>query len=469
MLDTLRFEISRWGGAVRARFDADQPHVLGWQVPFLGCGAQFGSLGPRWMEAALRRRGTPLTLYLLGKRVTFGDDPEFVERFYSAGTEEVSFFAGLQAFPGMSELVPIGLSGPEGASVAIKVLRRNLSARVNSVGPALDAEIGLALREGLATGRAELLQTFRVAILRVTALLLFGERLTHNAQFISAVCDFDMAMLGMVRSLRHGRHLARGLEARERSVALILHEIKRRRAEGPPAEPGDITDAFMRARDPEDKAIADEVIAMEMHAFMFATVANTHAAAAMCLLQLLSSPALSARVLAEQDACVVAHGDVITPAAMRAMPTLQACYLETLRIYSPALHLRMAVTPIRVGAYTLPARSLVGFSPYVLHRDPAIYADPDVFDPDRFLAGPRSPASAPPKSHFIPYGRGVHACLGRSLARQEIILAIARLLRDFDVTVEPRADLLAATWLTNGIAAPAGPRILTVRPRRTTA
>ena len=100
-----------------------------------------------------------------------------------------------------------------------------------------------------------------------------------------------------------------------------------------------------------------------------------------------------------------------------------------------------------------------------MHRDPAVYTDPDVFDPERFLAGPRGPGKSPSPSHYLPYGRGVHTCLGRNLARQEIVVSVARLLRDYEVALEPVADPLAITWATNGIAAPAGQRTLLARPR----
>ena len=88
-----------------------------------------------------------------------------------------------------------------------------------------------------------------------------------------------------------------------------------------------------------------------------------------------------------------------------------------------------------------------------------------MFDPDRFLAGPRGPASAPSSAHYLPYGRGVHTCLGRNLARQEIMLTVARLLRDFKVALEPCKQPLAVDFLTNGVAAPAGPRTIRVSPR----
>src|SRR5690606_742671 len=138
---------------------------------------------------------------------------------------------------------------------------------------------------------------------------------------------------------------------------------------------------------------------------------------------------------------------------------------ETLRLYAPPMHIRMAMKPLQLGKYRLPERSLIAFSPYLLHRDPAVYTDPEVFDPERFLSGPRGPGKSPSASQFLPYGRGVHTCLGRNLARQEIMVAIARLLRNYEVELEPCKDPLAITWMTSGIAAPRGPRMLRVRPR----
>ncbi len=466
LFETVQRQLSQWRDVVRAHRDPDQPPVLGWQIPYLGCGLQFGRNGPEWLRAQARRLASPFTLYVLGRRITFAQDPAYVKTFYTAGVEEVSMLAGLAAFPAIAELIPLNSTGPEGANVAMATLKHYLASKVTEAGEMLDAEAGLALREALVTGRGDLLPVLRRAILRLTALLLAGPRLAHMPDFVDAVCELDEISLRVVKNPLARATVRAGLVIRARVVAYFVDELRRRRATPSPPGTEDLCDALLAARDPQGAPFSDENLAQEMLGYIFATSANTPAAAAICALHILHDPALRRRIDEEQEATRAAHGETISFAALKAMPLLQATYLETLRMYIGPMHLRMAMHPMTIGPYTVPARSLIGFSVYILQRDPDVYTDPDVFDPDRFLAGPRGPASSPSSAHFLPYGRGVHTCLGRNLARQEIMLTVARLLRDFQVELAPCKQPLAVDFLTNGVAAPAGPRIIRVAPRQ---
>lgn len=467
MFEAVKTELGNWRDAVRAHFDRRQPPVIGWQVPFLGCGVSMGLGGPRWLHAQARRHDSAFTLYAKGQRITVSQDPEFMRRFYSADVEEVSFFAGLEAFPAFHEVIPLGASGPEGANLGIEMLRKFLAAMVMGSTDALDEEARLALHESFASGAGDLLPVMRRVVLRVTARLIVGVKLAHERAFIDTLCDLDDALLRLLKQLSQREPLAQAMAARTRCLARLQTELVARRAEDYTGEPRDCFDAFLRMRKADGTGLTDDVIVSDLVGYMFATIANTHAGVAMCALHILADPALHARVVAEQDASRRAHGEAITNAALKEMPLLSACYHETLRLYAPTLHLRMTLQPMQIGSFELPARSLIAFSPYLLHRDPAVYSDPEVFDPERFLAGPRGPGKAPSNSQFLTYGRGVHTCIGRHLARQEILLGVARLLREFSVTVEPGKDLLAVDWLTNGLAAPAGRRVVHVRARET--
>jgi cytochrome P450 len=84
---------------------------------------------------------------------------------------------------------------------------------------------------------------------------------------------------------------------------------------------------------------------------------------------------------------------------------------ETLRLY-PAGWLGSRVThrDTRVAGVPVPAGMLVLYSPFLTHRDPELWPDPDSFRPERF-AGHR------PAWGFIPFSAGRRTCLGAHLAR----------------------------------------------------
>jgi cytochrome P450 len=82
-------------------------------------------------------------------------------------------------------------------------------------------------------------------------------------------------------------------------------------------------------------------------------------------------------------------------------------------------------------------------SPYILHRDPEQFAEPERFQPGRWEMPSRPPVA------YLPFGGGVHLCPGRHLATL-ILATIARTITaDYTiarkpgiVTPDPRTTLL---------------------------
>lgn len=91
-----------------------------------------------------------------------------------------------------------------------------------------------------------------------------------------------------------------------------------------------------------------------------------------------------------------------------------ACVLELTRYRAPLhLFLRYAQQPLSLpGGVRLAAGERVGLLLGAANRDPARFADPDVFDPGRADAG------------SLAFGAGVHYCLGVQLARLELRIAL---------------------------------------------
>jgi cytochrome P450 len=71
---------------------------------------------------------------------------------------------------------------------------------------------------------------------------------------------------------------------------------------------------------------------------------------------------------------------------------------------------------------------------YTTQRDSSIFADPDTWDPDRWLSGK---VSNEMKELFMPFSKGSRACLGKNLALMELKLTTAVLILQTVVTVAP--------------------------------
>jgi len=113
--------------------------------------------------------------------------------------------------------------------------------------------------------------------------------------------------------------------------------------------------------------------------------------------------------------------------ALAAMPYAHAVVREALRLYPPAWTIgRRALRPYRIGNYVVPAGSIILISPFVVHRDPRWYRDPEAFDPSRFLG---DSAQTRPKFAYIPFGGGQRLCIGEHFAMIEAVVVLATFAR----------------------------------------
>ena len=109
---------------------------------------------------------------------------------------------------------------------------------------------------------------------------------------------------------------------------------------------------------------------------------------------------------------------------------------EVLRYEPPAINgRRMATRAVSLGGQSIQAGDTVVFNIAAAHRDPAQYPDPGRFDIARRLT----------KADHMGFGRGPHFCLGASLARLEVPIAVDEFLRRF-----PAATLVSGAphWRT---------------------
>lgn len=137
-----------------------------------------------------------------------------------------------------------------------------------------------------------------------------------------------------------------------------------------------------------------------------------------------------------------------------ALPYTAAVVKEAMRLYPPAYGLaRRCERSQHLGGYRIPARTQAATSPWVTHRHPAFWDDPERFDPERF--NPEREAERHPFAYFA-FGGGPHSCVGAHLATLETIVVVATVLRSYRVVTEPRrVPLYTALALRPKAAMPA--------------
>lgn len=124
-------------------------------------------------------------------------------------------------------------------------------------------------------------------------------------------------------------------------------------------------------------------------------------------------------------------GDALQPApdAFRSLSYTMQVIQESLRLYPPAwIMSRLAFADDPIGPYTIPAGGTALISPYLLHRDPESWPNPEHFDPDRFAPGWEKERHS---YAYLPFGGGPRLCIGNQFALMEMQLLLAMLVQHF--------------------------------------
>lgn len=96
--------------------------------------------------------------------------------------------------------------------------------------------------------------------------------------------------------------------------------------------------------------------------------------------------------------------------------------------------------------YFVGAGAEIGVNPWVLHRDPILFPEPEAFEPDRWLRAEPAQLAAMNKA-WLPFGAGRHTCSGQHISMLEITKLIPSLVLRYDVAWAPGApDISVANF-----------------------
>ena len=222
-------------------------------------------------------------------------------------------------------------------------------------------------------------------------------------------------------------------EYRNRLDGIVYRIIEERRRSG--QRHNDLLDMLLEAQDEDTGERMDDAQLRDEAITIFLAGHETTANLLAWALHLLSQhPQQSERLQAEVDG--VLDGRVPTMADLGALRYTRMVLDEALRLYPPAwIFSRAAVKDDRLGTYDLPTGTDVLISPYIIHRDPRFWQEPERFDPERFDPAVESDR---PRFAYLPFGAGPRLCIGRDFALIEATLILAMLVQRF--TFAPVAE-----------------------------
>lgn len=193
---------------------------------------------------------------------------------------------------------------------------------------------------------------------------------------------------------------------------------------------GDLLDLLIAARDEEtgermtDQQLRDEVMTI------FLAGHETTANALSWTLLLLSEHPTVARTFRSELAQVLGQRTPTVEDLPRLLYTGQVIQ-EAMRLYPPVwLFVRQVSNDDEIGGYHIPRQSYVMLSPYLTHRDPEFWQNPEGFDPERFSA---DRLRLLPRFAYFPFGGGPRICIGNSFAQMEAQLVLASIAQRFEL------------------------------------
>lgn len=214
--------------------------------------------------------------------------------------------------------------------------------------------------------------------------------------------------------------------------------------EDPAGVQADLLDVMLASAEAEGTASARQRLRDDMMTLVLAGHETTATALSWVFHLLAQHPDVEDRVAAEIE--VVLDGRVPTAADLGALSYTEAVINETMRLYPPVWALpRVALEDDEVSGFRIPRGDTVLLVPYVTHRHPDFWSDPERFDPDRFL--PENAASIYRWS-FVPFGAGQRQCIGNHFAMMEAKIVVVMVMQRFRLRARPGVEVVPNPYLT---------------------
>ena len=230
----------------------------------------------------------------------------------------------------------------------------------------------------------------------------------------------------------------------------IYHAIRERRESA--TRSNDMLSSLIRATYDDETGMTDKQVRDEAMTFLITGYETIGEALAWTWYLLARHQEVEAKLVAEVNTVVGGR-----PPCVGDVPKLRYTGMvlaESIRLYPPTwIFIRMARRDdtLPSGA-TIPAGAKLYLCPYVMHRNPHYFPQPERFDPERFSEPVKKQR---PQFAYFPFGGGARVCIGESFAKTECVLVLASIAQRFKLTLVSQQTIVPEPKMTlrpkNGI------------------
>lgn len=302
--------------------------------------------------------------------------------------------------------------------------------------------------------RVDAYQEARALTFSIAASTFLGISQGHEAdQAIDDLRDMMAGLLALVKSPAPSFVRSRGKRAKRRLERFLSRLIAERRTRSG----NDFLSRVAHLTGDDGRPLSVPTIC-DSFIFLMSAAHDTLASALTSILYFLAEyPAQADELRAELETARLSSP---ADAALVHLPQMDMFYKEALRLNGPApIIWRRSVLACSLYGHPIPAGTMVGANTLLSHRLPEIFPEPENFDPKRFSAAAEIGQS---RFAFVPFGAGVHKCLGVHFSQQQARIFMAALLQRYSIS---RSDDEPVAWYHWPNARPRRPLFLDVVPR----
>jgi cytochrome P450 len=263
-------------------------------------------------------------------------------------------------------------------------------------------------------------------------------------EVLGVVMEENTALRGVLRLPRlfpspGDRRLRRAVRRLDEIIDAIIRE---RRASG--RDTGDLLSMLLNAQDIDGTRMTNRQLRDEAVTIIIAGHETTALALSWTWYLLSQHPAVEARLIEELQAVLAGR-----PPEVEDLPKLryaEQIFQEALRLYPPVWGTtRIGLRDCEIGGYPVKAGTSLAVCPWVMHRDPRYFEDPDAFRPERWEDGLEKRL---PRFAYFPFLGGPRLCIGKAFALMEGVLLLARIAQQFRLTLAPGQTVTPWATLT---------------------